>query len=316
MDKKALLGPLFPILSKAKHSRATRLTMSLSRWPHSRWCERVNHPYYITDIRGTKGLGALMCDALLICQHAERKKLTPLIISSNRLYCPSKKVDFLGDLFDQPLAGLSHMPRRPIHLHTLWDMRLLGISEDMSLNNAHRLLTTYFSPTAEVVKQISYVLAKIPSDHFDLTIHYRGTDKHLEAPAVTFTAVDDAVRRYIKEHPDTKTVFLATDELKFETHFRAQFPELHVLTYFIGRDVDSTRGRHFASMPPEEKAQEAIVNMFLLARAPMCIRTSSYLSAMSRIINPALKTETLSLTHWGSTAFPEKQIIEQEQSVR
>lgn len=185
----------------------------------------------------------------------------------------------------------------------------------MSLEDANRLLVKYFSPSARVMSQINTVLAQIQADHFDLTVHYRGTDKHLEAPAVAFAAVDDAVRRYIDKHPSVKNVFLATDELTFETHFRSQFPGLHVLTYFVDRDVDSTRGRHFASTPPEEKAREAIVNMFLLARAPMCIRTSSYLSAMSRIINPTLKTQTLSLTHWGSTAFPEKQIIEQEQSV-
>jgi hypothetical protein len=312
MKKRALLGPLFPILSKARHSRATRLAIALSRWPLNKQREYTNRPYYFMDISGTKGIGALLCEALVICRHAEHKHLLPIIISSNRLYCQPNQSDFLKDFFNQPLSKSIEAARRPTQVHTLWDLRLLSISENISLEDAHRVFTKYFIPAPQVTQQVADVLEEAQLTNFDLSIHYRGTDKHLEARTVAFSEVDTAVIEYLKTNQNTKNVFLATDELTFEVHFRAQFPELKVSTYFIDKNVDSTRGRHFSSISPEDKAKEAIVNMFLLARAPMCIRTSSYLSAMSRIINPALKTKTLSLTHWGSTAFPEMQIIAQE----
>jgi hypothetical protein len=52
--------------------------------------------------------------------------------------------------------------------------------------------------------------------------------------------------------------------------------------------------------------------MLLLSMAPTCIRSSSYLSAISKIMNPNLRTVTLTRDHWGSRAYPEFEILAEE----
>jgi hypothetical protein len=65
-------------------------------------------------------------------------------------------------------------------------------------------------------------------------------------------------------------------------------------------------------LDPLLKAQEALTNMFLIARAPVCFRTSSFLSSFSKIINDSLRTVTVNKTVFEESPFPEKQVLQAE----
>ena len=109
-----------------------------------------------------------------------------------------------------------------------------------------------------------------------------------------------------------RSVFLATDDRGFEEFIKLRFPKTVFTTYNLGNTMDTSRGRHFSTMSPEEKSIEALVNIFLLAAAPTCIRGASYMSAMSKILNTKLRTVSLNRTHWGSSGFPESEILSEE----
>lgn len=256
-------------------------------------------------------MGAVLAEALLMCQYAENNGLIPFITSTNPLYSTDSGKDFINHYLG-PEHQKSTPRLLPIRYHTLWNFYHLKFEKHAPLPVASKLFWTYFLPKPIITDRVDAVLAAIPHQKFDLSIHYRGTDKVLEAPLISFEAYDKAIRDYQTGGGNLNSVFLATDNPDFELFIRQRFPSTNFNTYNLGAPMDATRGRHFSDMSPEDKAIESLVNMFLLAAAPTCIRGASFMSALSKIINPTLKTITLNRTHWGSDGFPENEILAEE----
>jgi hypothetical protein len=311
LDKRKLLGPLFAPLSKAKHSRASRIIVATLWLPSQLIRKHLNYPYFAVNISSAKGMGAVLVEALLMCHYAEKNGLTPRITSTNRLYAPRSSEDFIN-LYLGP-ADQVHGPNlRPMRFNTLWSFYHLNFAHHMSLAEANQLFWAYFPPKPMIIGRVDAVLAGIPNRKFDLSVHYRGTDKVLEAPLVGFEVYEKAILDYQARGGSLQSVFLATDDTDFEAFVRQRFPRTVFTTYNLGSTFDTSRGRHFSDMNPEDKSIEALVNMFLLAAAPTCIRGASYMSAISKILNPALRTVSLNRTHWGSSGFPEYEILAEE----
>jgi hypothetical protein len=106
-------------------------------------------------------------------------------------------------------------------------------------------------------------------------------------------------------------VFLATDDAGFARTIRQRWPRIVFTSYDLG-EVAEGKARHFSDLGVDDKAKEALVNMFLLARAPVCVRTMSYMSSFVRLINPDIRTVTVNKRIGADTPFPERQILELE----
>jgi hypothetical protein len=311
LDKRKLLGPLFSPLSKAKHSRASRILVAMAWLPSQIVRARSNRPYFAVNIASPKGMGAVLSEALLMCHYAKQNGLVPRITSTNPLYASDAGEDFistyLGMAHENVVPGL-----HPMHYRTRWSFYHLDFAWHLSLPEASTLFWTYFPPKQIITDRVEAILANVSGRKFDLSIHYRGTDKALEAPLVNFEVFKKAIFDYKASGCNLNAIFLATDDPDFEAFVRQILPDTSIATYNLGSPIDATRGRHFSDMSPEDKAIESLVNMFLLAAAPTCIRCASYMSAISKIINPELRTVTLNRTHWGSNGFPECEILADE----
>jgi hypothetical protein len=313
LDKRRLLGPLFGPLSRAKHSRASRYLLATVALPSQLFRAHWNKPYFAVDISGGKGLGALICEAVLMCHHAERNRLTPLIFSSNPLYAHRPGEDFLPHYLAVPaLPPGVHL--RPMKYRTLQSFYHLDFAHHLPLSEAARLFRAYLAPGPRILVPAQAILDRTPRRAFDLSVHYRATDKLLEAPQVPYDAVKQSMHRHAAAGGMLDHVFLATDDARFDAYIREAFPATVFYGYNLGGDVDASRGRHFSDMQPEDKVIESLVNMVLLAAAPTCIRCASYMSAVSKFINPELKTITLNRDHWGSRAYPEFEILAEEEA--
>ena len=307
LDKRRLFGPFFPILSRAKHSEASRFLVATAALPSQLVRARHNKPYFAVDLNARKGMGAVVSEALLICNYAERNGLIPLITSTNPLYASTKGADFLTNY----LGIASEYPTKniwPMQFHTLWSFYHLPFSRHASLADANRLFWKYLSPKPIITDKVKACLDSVPAKQFDLSIHYRGTDKSLEAPLPTYEVYEHSIIHYEQPYGKVDNIFLATDDAGFEAFIRKRFPLKRFVTFNLGDPSDTSRGRHFSDLSPENKAIEALVNMFLLAAAPACIRGASYMSAISKIINRKLMTITVNRTHGGSNLFPEYEI--------
>jgi hypothetical protein len=311
LDKRKLLGPLFTPLSKAKHSRASRILMATAWLPSQLIRARHNIPYFAVNISSRKGMGAVLSEAVLMCHYAEKNGLVPRITSTNPLYASRSGKDFISLYLGS--ADQDNLPDlHPMQFHTFWSFYHLKFAHHLPLTQANKLFWTYFPPKPMITDRVDAVLAGLPNKKFDLSIHYRGTDKVLEAPLVSFEVYEKAILDYQAGGGSLQSVFLATDDMDFEAFVRQRFPDTDFITYNLGSPIDASRGRHFSNMSPGDKAVESLVNMFLLAATPRCIRSASYMSAISKILNPALETVTLNQTHWGSSGFPEYEILTEE----
>lgn len=293
------LGPVYPLLIRLKTSSLARSGKAgVGCIPYL--VERRMRPGVLAvDINARIGMGAILSWALRYYALAEAHGEKADIVSTSPLYSANGE-DMFARFFERPSSGGRMLGR----LASEW----LAVRTPLRLplSRAEALFAEHFRPNAYLRQKIE---AAAGGEPFDLSIHFRGTDKFLESGSVDQANMLATVERHLPR--DAKTVFLATDEPGFSSAVRSRFPHVRFVSYDLG-DVKEGVARHFSSMDPNEKALEALVNIFLLARAPVCVRTSSFLSAVSRVANPQLRTVTINRTKRGNGRFPEYETLTAE----
>ena len=257
-------------------------------------------PGISADISSKMGMGALLGYALRLHALAEDKGLAPTIVSSCPLYTSGP--DLFGTYFERPKLPTGWRPHS--FLATEWLLHKAAPST-LRLARAQHLFARYFVPKKALLDQIG--------ERYDLSVHFRGTDKFLESGRVHKDRMILRLRHHLAGANAGFHVFLATDDPEFADLVRAEFPRATFTSFETGT-VAAGVPRHFSDLPVSDKALEALVNIYRLASAPLCLRTSSYLSAISRVVNPALLTETINIPPGGSP-FPEDQIERAEREL-
>ena len=302
-----LLGPVWPMLVKARSSDTVRAGKALLGYPAYAGRRRAAGDRLAIDLAGEMGLGATLSQALLCHAFAETQGLAPAIVSSNPLYADAPGEDFLASYFDRPPA-----PARAAMLYGPsldWAFRRV-LPRSVELGEAARLFARHFPLREDIARAVEEVMDGRAA--FQASIHYRGTDKALESGHIhhdTIFAETDRLMAGLGPQPD---IFLATDDQAFEQALRRRYDRARFTTFNLGTTKPG-EPRHFSALPARDKAREALLNILLIARAPLCVRTSSYLSAVSRIVNPAMRTRTVNLTLKGSRLFPECEVLAAEQ---
>jgi hypothetical protein len=271
---------------------------------------RHNYPYFAVDIRARMGMGAVVTHAIVLVHHAEAHGLIPRISSTNPLFSRGGR-DFLSEYLGSD-GTIPEAHLRPLRFDNLESVFHLGLAHHLPIAQANRIFWTYLNPKPVVTDPAEAVLQDLGISQFDLAIHYRGTDKVLEGALVAYEDVEQAVTRHVEDGGRLDVVFLATDDARFDRFARSRWPDTLFVSFTLGRPKDPSVPRHFSEMPPEDKAIEALVNILLIARAPKCVRTTSYMSAISKILNPDLDTKTLSRTYIDSPLFPEHEVLASE----
>lgn len=303
---RTILGPAYPHVVRVRTSPLVRDLAATLGLPGYRSRRRADPSVLAVDIDSRMGMGATIAKALLFHALAEDEGTNPFITSSNPLYADLPGRDFLDTYFQRPAPSRAPTPLNGRSYG--WALRKVA-PQHISLHRAQRLFHQYFQPTELSRQTVDTALAGRPA--FDLSIHYRGTDKFLESGPVEVRTMLEAIDRAVSDLPMEANVFLATDDPDFALVVRERYPECRFTSFDLGA-VERGVPRHFSAMLPAEKALEAVANVLLLASAPLCIRTSSYLSALSKIANPALSTRTINTTLSGSTGFPEAEVLRAE----
>ncbi|WP_354168119.1 MULTISPECIES: hypothetical protein [unclassified Bradyrhizobium] len=183
------------------------------------------------------------------------------------------------------------------------------VPNHLSIEEAHRTFFKYYQFNPKIEKVVDDFLQREKITQFDVSIHYRGTDKKLEASSASFESVAQKLKGLKALSGDVRHIFLATDSAEFEQYIRPQFPEMRFFSFQLSEAAPIGVPRHFSDINADLKATEALANMLLLGKARFCIRTVSYMSAWAKIFNPALKVATLNKLIDQSISFPERQII-------
>ena len=296
------LGPLYPVLIKVKGSAPMVLAKGLAgAIPYLREQRRAPQP--VVDLTARVGMGALLCHALLLHAWFDQQGGQGRVKATSPFYSAGEEDVFARYFVRPPTAGLPVLSNSAAEF--LISCRRPG---HIPLAEAQRLFAEHFRPAPILAEAIA---AATDCPQFDLSIHYRGTDKFLESGRVAMEPMFSAIRKALGGRT-TARVFLATDEAEFAAALRRELPGLEFTSYDLG-EVAPGVPRVFSDQTPDEKALESLVNIFLIARAPVCVRTSSYLSAVSALANPELRTITINQTLSRDLPFPERELLEREQ---
>ncbi len=159
--------------------------------------------------------------------------------------------------------------------------------KDLHHRERQRLIKKYIKVKSPIQNKVDeYVLDNFTGSPV-IGVHYRGTDKSIEAPRVSFDKVISCIQEYIEEK-DLKDykIFVATDELEFLTFMESSFPHA-ILVYSTQYSTD---GSPLHENNPDKflHGEEALIDCLLLARTDVLIRTSSNLSLWSTYFSPSL----------------------------
>lgn len=155
---------------------------------------------------------------------------------------------------------------------------------------AHSLIEKYIKIKQDVLDEVEGFAVKNLKGKTVIGIHYRGTDKHLEASYVDYSMLISALEKEVKALEDADfVIFLATDEPIVLERLSASYRDKLVFTNAERMEMPV----HYASQRCYQKGRDALVDMLLLAKSNLIIRTNSNLSAVSCFFNPDMRVVNL-----------------------
>jgi hypothetical protein len=116
----------------------------------------------------------------------------------------------------------------------------------------------------------------IPSNPF-AAVHFRGSDKFLDAAPVQMKTVLDVVETNLRDS-ELERLFVATDESHFLDLCHARFGSAVFAIPLQAVATPSGTPAHFTNVAGEIKASEALETMLVLSRANVLVKTESLLS--------------------------------------
>lgn len=217
-------------------------------------------------------------------------------------------VDFMADgLYYEPAAGPNwweyyfepvcvgvdtHAARRTV---PAWqhDFFAEHTEREMSRTIAASLMVRYVRAKRVVQDQVEQFWRDHLQNASVIGIHYRGTDKSEEAPAIPYDALVMAVREALPAaDAGPWKLFAATDEQAFLDHLVTVFPRKvfyrEVRRSVDGKPVHKTPGDGF------QKGLDAVVDCFLLSRCGRLVRTASNLGLVATYVNPTVAVTLVS----------------------
>jgi len=159
----------------------------------------------------------------------------------------------------------------------------------MNRQDAARLVSKYIHPLPFIEQKVADFAKQHFKGKYVIGVHYRGTDKVLEAPRVTYEEMGKKVMEIVhKKQRADYVVFVATDEAPFLEYMKKQHP--HNIAYWDAIRSDTHRSVHkHQTAAPYRLGEDAMMDCLLLAESDLLVRTASNLSLWSGYFNPKMK---------------------------
>ena len=266
------------------------------------------------EVNAGLGFFAQLNWCLYILAYCERRRLHPRIRLTGAQYSDLPDHDWLHDFFEDALEPASKPGVRTSslsirHIHETRFATLYAPS--MSIEWAHRLITTYYRVKPDIETYVTEFATREFGEGGAIGLHFRGTDKGLEAKPVDWPSCFRAVTRLAADQPHLKKVFLSSDDSQFIEWFTREATG----TFSIIAHPDEERSRNAQAIHTNpagsghRKGFEALVNCLLLSRCTTLIRTASFLSGWSSIFNPRLPITLLNEPYAHVRWFPDRELI-------
>jgi hypothetical protein len=262
---------------------------------------------FAVELKSSVGLGAKLEWCLEILAYCHDNGLVPQFKFS---YPNSTKAEDYFDKFFKLKESI--VENKPVRFTTINSIIELNLGKDydrvLTIELATYLIDKYLAVKQEILSEVESFCHQNFANRKVLGVHYRGTDKTKESPAVSYDTVKRNIEHYLKLRPETDSVFIASDDMNFIENMESAS---------VGRSIiyrnDSLRSRDGNSIHESEDTnkyevnRDAIVNCLLLSRCDALLKTASILSGWSKLFNPKLPVVVLNQPYelW----FPERDLI-------
>lgn len=207
------------------------------------------------------------------------------------LYYDAKKGANWWTYYLEPLRLGNKQGKKIVPYRFLQHCQDMAHRSEFSLDKfrASEIISNYFQFKPFLLQMVHDFTTAHFSGKKVIGVHYRGTDKKLEAPRVPYNKVLAEIRKVITSED---LLFIATDEAEFLSFIQSHFPD-QTLSITAKRS-ENERPIHLGSNGSGYQiGLEAMLDAHLISRCDLLIRTSSNLSLFSTYLNPNLPTITL-----------------------
>ena len=174
------------------------------------------------------------------------------------------------------------------------------------------LFTRHFGIRPEIEEQVDAFAREHRLGAHTLSLHYRGTDKHREAPQQAMADVIQRVSRYIDTLQGVENIFVASDEASFIEAASDGIAGLPVVSMDDSVRSDEGTPVHLEGLKAGNRAMgyDAVRNAVMLSRGGWLCRTSSFLSAWSAVFNPDIKVAVFNTPYEETTWRLERVVLQ------
>jgi len=152
-----------------------------------------------------------------------------------------------------------------------------------------KLIQKYIHIKPHIQEKITTFEKENFKNHFVISVHYRGTDKIIEAPRVPYEKVPEEILNVMKTYGDKKyKIFVATDEQNFVDYMINLFGDLVCYNKDALRSTSGNPVHLDKNFSRYKSGEDALIDCILLSRANFLIRSSSNLSRWSTYFNPKI----------------------------
>jgi len=275
------------------------------------------------DISARMGLGAVFASLVALHHHFENAPGLRKIVSSNPLYLeegqPGDVLDlFLDRLYPHAPAGYEDQRELPLIPFTSdYDISLKPLSRGLRIQRAHELFNRHYRVKRIFLDEAESFCAANFSQA--IGVHFRGSDKRIEAPVVAWEAIAKALDERLDaagqdnggaKEIGAKKIFVASDETDFIEFIRRRYGADRMCALDCQFVADGLTPAHFQPGSGLAKGREALLTMLILARCSVVIRGASFLSGWAKVLNPGLPIVMLGKPY-GREVFPEVEIMEE-----
>jgi hypothetical protein len=299
---KKSMPALYDSLVSLGHSRAVRALGGTGNRYALQKMIAGKKPFRV-DIASRMGFGATLSNVVVVLDHLERFEGFRGVCSSNPLYLDRRISENMLDLYFDRVKTGGDEGCATIQFRNRYDISLRLLGQSLTIARAHELFNLHFRVKPEFMEEAE----AFHSAHLGnaIGVHYRGSDKRLEATAVDWNDLTRMVDECL-DLTGSDDVFLATDEPAFMDHMRQRYGSRVKALECRHWSRDGV-GAHFVGDGALEKGREALLTILLLSMCKLCIRGASHLSAWAKIMNPEL--EMIMCGRPFEIKFPEGEIM-------
>ena len=289
----------------------TFLTLAVDRqrrYSAYRKLSRQSAPFIISIEADGVGLFAQLFWCIVIWNHYSEKGLPiPTIRCTSANYAGTNG-DWLAHISDSKQSAPP--PRASIKIRRFEHLPFFMEGSGITLKRATELVRTHLPISPRIQSQVQSFVEKHFGGKVVLGVHYRGTDKHLEAQRIPHLEFLEQIEKHV-EAIGAQVVFVATDEEPFAKAVSSFFMNrTHVvmLEHSRSTNADPIHQRMGGGVEPQTLAEEALVDCLILSKCQRLLKTPSMLSGWAKIFNPDLEVCMIGELHANRIFFPDSQL--------